>query len=180
MDVLKQKIEFLRQRLIVVPDFPAKGVQYQDITSLLRDPVTFRTTVDAMYWKATGELLNTDLLLGIESRGFILAAALARTMSKGLVLARKPGKLPRSILTQSYQLEYGEASLQVHTEDISPSAKVLIVDDVLATGGTAHAAVRLVEYLGGKVLAVLCLIEIPDLGGRAVLEEAGVTVHSVL
>ena len=157
MDTLKAKIRH-------VPDFPKAGILFYDVTTLLRDPQGLRTTIDSLSLPYEGR--GIDLVVGIESRGFILGAAVADRIGAGFVLVRKVGKLPSATIKASYSLEYGTDSLEMHKDAIEPGQRVLIVDDLLATGGTAAAAVSLVKQLGGKVEGLAFLIELLDLKGR--------------
>ena len=169
MDHLKAKIRH-------VPDFPKKGIVFYDITTLLSDPAGFRDTVDAIAAPYMGE--DIDQVVGIESRGFILGAAVANTLGSGFVPIRKPGKLPSACVREDYQLEYGTDALEIHNDAFAKGQRILIVDDVLATGGTAKAAVELVTKLGGKTIGLAFLIELNFLQGREKL--AGQPVYSVL
>lgn len=148
-----------------VPDFPQAGVLFRDITPLLADPAAFRATIDAM----SAGFEPIDHVVAIESRGFILGAPVAYRLGAGLVLVRKVGKLPSSTISEDYGLEYGTNTVEIHTDAIKPGERVLIVDDVLATGGTIRAAANLVERLGAKVVAVSLLIELAFLDGRSQL-----------
>ena len=156
--------EALRKFVRDVPDFPQPGIVFKDITPLLADKETFRLVVDTVCsrWAES----PPDLVAAIEARGFIPGGAVARALGAGFVPIRKPGKLPWKTVTQDYQLEYGTDQLQVHEDAVKPGETVLIVDDVLATGGTAAAAVGLIRKLGGVVLGVHVLIELSFLGGR--------------
>jgi adenine phosphoribosyltransferase len=169
MDELKSKIRS-------VPDFPKPGIMFYDITTLLGDAAGFRQTVEALVAPYQG--LGIEQVVGIESRGFILAAAVADRLGAGFVPVRKPGKLPSSTLTESYALEYGTDALQMHNDAIRGGQRVLLIDDVLATGGTARAASNLVRKGGGNLLALAFLIELHFLKGRDRLE--GEQVYSVL
>jgi adenine phosphoribosyltransferase len=157
MDTLKAKIRH-------VPDFPKAGILFYDVSTLLRDPQGLRTTIDSLSLPFEGR--GIDLVVGIESRGFILGAAVADRIGAGFVLVRKVGKLPSATIKASYSLEYGTDSLEMHKDAIEPGQRVLIVDDLLATGGTAAAAVSLVKQLGGKVEGLAFLIELLELKGR--------------
>jgi adenine phosphoribosyltransferase len=159
-----------------VPDFPIKGIQFKDITTLLKQPGVFSAAVDAMLSPFTDEKLQK--IVGIESRGFIFGAALAYKLDIGFVPVRKPGKLPAKTHAEEYELEYGTDSLEIHTDAIEKDENVLVVDDLLATGGTAAAACRLVEKLGGKVVGVSFLIELEALNGRDKLKPY--RLHSVM
>ncbi|MBL8140763.1 MAG: adenine phosphoribosyltransferase [Acidobacteria bacterium] len=169
MDELKQKIRH-------VPDFPKPGILFYDITTLLRDPAGFRGALDAMAAPMAGERI--DLVAGVESRGFIFAAALAERFGAGFVPIRKPGKLPARSVSVEYTLEYGSGVLQMHEDAVTPGQRVLIVDDLLATGGTARAACDLVTRCGGDVVAAGFLVELTFLNGRDRLRDQ--RVYSVL
>ena len=154
----------LRESIRDIPDFPKEGVTFKDITPLLADPMAFSTAVDAIvvsFGRGT-----VDKVVGIEARGFIIAAPVAYHFGAGFVPLRKPGKLPYETVTEPYELEYGTESLELHTDAFSPGDRVLIVDDVLATGGTARAACNLVEQAGGKVTGLAFVIELEFLNGR--------------
>jgi adenine phosphoribosyltransferase len=169
MDVLKTRIRH-------VPDFPKPGILFYDVTTLLRDPEGFKLAIDAMSSPYTGA--DISLVVGIESRGFILGSAVADRIGAGFVPVRKVGKLPATTIRASYALEYGTDSLEMHSDAIESGQKVLIVDDLLATGGTARATVDLVRQLGGDVHGVSVLIELVALNGRAQL--GGERVRAVL
>ena len=159
-----------------MPDFPKAGILFYDVTTLLRDPVGFKITIDTMATPYVGR--NIDLVVGIESRGFILGSAVADRLRAGFVPVRKLGKLPAVTLRASYDLEYGSDTLEMHRDAVQPGQRVLIVDDLLATGGTARATVNLVKQAGGHVEGVSFLIELIELGGRAKLP--GENVSAVL
>ena len=151
-----------------VPDFPEKGVVFKDITPLLEDPKAFQVATDALYGFTEG--LQIDKVVGIESRGFFFAPLIASRLGAGFIPARKPGKLPRRTEKKTYQLEYGTDALEIHAESIAPGDRVLIHDDVLATGGTARAMCDLIEKLGGTVVQCNFLIELGFLQGRTKLD----------
>ena len=159
-----------------VPDFPEEGIVFKDLTTLLRDAAAFRTVVDTFVAQAGHG--NVDHVVGIEARGFLLAAPIAYHIGAGFVPARKAGKLPAETASVTYDLEYGSASLELHRDAFGPGDRVLIVDDVLATGGTARATVQLVEELGATVVGCHFLLELGFLEGRAALE--GVDCWSLL
>jgi adenine phosphoribosyltransferase len=166
----------LRERIRDVPDFPTEGVVFKDLMPLIADPEYFTETIDRLAeWARPRE---PALIFGAEARGFIFGAALAYALGAGFIAARKPGKLPRETLEATYDLEYGTDSLQVHRDAISRGSRVIVLDDVLATGGTAKAKVELVEGLGGVVAGVLFVIELEFLHGRDRL--AGYDVHSLV
>lgn len=147
-----------------VPDFPEPGITFRDITPVLADPIAFSTITDLIVVHFGRG--NVDKVVGIEARGFILASPVAYHFGAGFVPIRKKGKLPAAAVGVDYELEYGSATLELHTDAIEPGERVLIVDDVLATGGTARAAVQLVEQIGGEVYGIACLIELDFLKGR--------------
>jgi adenine phosphoribosyltransferase len=169
MDQLKTKIRH-------VPDFPKAGILFYDITTLLQEPAGFRAAIDEVTRPFEGQ--GIELVVGIESRGFIFGAAVADRLGAGFVPVRKPGKLPSRTVRQSYALEYGTDSLEMHDDAVRAAQRVLIVDDLLATGGTARATMDLVKKLGGHVHGLAFLIELVGLNGRQRLE--GERIHSVL
>lgn len=157
-----------------VPDFPKEGIGFKDITTLLKDGKAFRKAVDDLCEPYRGKKL--DVVVGVESRGFIFGGAVAIELGVGFVPVRKPGKLPAETLKEEYSLEYGVDAVEIHRDSIREGMQVLIVDDLLATGGTAAATVRLVESLGGVVVGVSFLIELSFLGGRKKLEQVPIHV----
>lgn len=169
-------VESIKSKIRSIPDFPQKGVLFRDITTLLKDAEGWHQAIDAMRSKVEG--LTFDTILGPESRGFIFGASLAYSLHKGFVPVRKPGKLPAKVIKTSYTLEYGEAELQIHEDALYAGQKVIIVDDLLATGGTAQAVIHMVESMGVEVVGVLFLIELKDLHGREVLQ--GYPVYSIV
>src|SRR3990172_11996330 len=166
----------LKRLIREVPDWPKKGILFYDITTLLKDKQGFRTLIDALTGQFTGK--SIDLILGIEARGFIFGPALAYRLGAGFVPVRKPNKLPAETARITYDLEYGTDSLEIHRDAIRPGDRVLIVDDLLATGGTASACVRLARELGAVVAGVGVVVELEFLSGRSKLD--GVDVFSVL
>jgi adenine phosphoribosyltransferase len=169
MDTLKAQIRH-------VPDFPKAGILFYDITTLLRDPAGFRMAIDSL--ATPYQQAGIDLVVGIESRGFILGAAVADRLQAGFAPIRKPGKLPAKTVRESFQLEYGSDAIELHADAIDAGQRVLIIDDVLATGGTAAAARNLVRTLGGNLVGLAFLIELVALNGRSKLE--GEAIRSVL
>lgn len=155
----------IKSRIRTVPHYPKQGIMFRDITTLLKDPVGFRITIHELANRYTG--MKIDKIAAIESRGFILGAPLARALGVGFVPARKPGKLPGRTLRQAYALEYGEDALELHADALRPGARVLLADDVLATGGTLAAAHALALQAGAHVAGAAVLIELAALGGRA-------------
>ena len=166
----------LKARIRHVPDFPKPGILFYDITTLLADPDGLRDAIDALTGPYQGA--GIERVVGIESRGFILASVIADRLGAGFVPIRKPGKLPAPTIGETYALEYGSDALEIHSDAIHPGQRVLIVDDVLATGGTARAAITLVSRLGGHIHAVAFLIELGFLNGRLKLGDTN--VQSVL
>jgi adenine phosphoribosyltransferase len=165
------------QRLIRdIPDVPSPGVMFRDITPLLADPVGYDAAVKAIVGLTHGK--RVDKVIGIEARGFIMAAPVAFHLNAGFIPVRKAGKLPWAVVREEYTLEYGTDQLEIHRDALQPGDSVVIVDDVLATGGTAKAAIRLVEGLGATVAGLAFLIELPALGGRSAL--SGHSVSSVI
>jgi adenine phosphoribosyltransferase len=156
-------LDAVRARIRDVPDFPKKGIVFKDITPVLADPKLFRDVVDAFAARWRGE--HIDKIVGIESRGFLFAAPLAYALGAGLTIVRKPGKLPWEVVREAYALEYGEATLELHIDAVGPGERVLVVDDVLATGGTAEAVGRLVARQGAELVAYTFLVELGFLHG---------------
>jgi adenine phosphoribosyltransferase len=169
-------LEAMKALILDVPDFPKKGIMFKDITPLLADPRGFNAVIDALItpFKQKG----IEIVAGVESRGFLLAPAMAARLGAGIVPLRKKGKLPRKVHSASYDLEYGTDSIEAHTDAFPRGSKILLVDDVLATGGTAAAAISLIEALGGNLIGSTFLIELCFLNGRKKL--AGRAIHSVL
>jgi len=159
----------IEQYIRNIPDFPKKGVQYKDITPLLLDPKVMEAALDSLLKPLVGQKI--DKVVGVEARGFLFGILLAKELNAGFVPIRKPGKLPYDTISATYDLEYGTDSIQVHTDAILPGEKVLMHDDVLATGGTASAACSLIERLGGEIVACNFILELKDLKGREKLKE---------
>jgi len=170
MDAIKSKIR-------TIPDYPHKGIMFRDITTLLGDAQGFRKAVDELVQPHAG--VRIDKVAGIEARGFIVGGAVAHQLSVGFVPIRKKDKLPFERYGQDYELEYGRERVEVHVDAISTGDNVLLVDDLIATGGTAEAAIKLIERAGGQVAACSFIIDLPDLGGRARLEALGKSVISL-
>jgi adenine phosphoribosyltransferase len=168
--------EILKEKIREVPDFPKAGILFYDITTLLQDPSGFKSAIDSL--ALPFERQGIDIVVGIESRGFIFGAAVADRIGAGFTPVRKPGKLPSRCVRESYALEYGSDCLEIHEDAIRTGQRVLIVDDLLATGGTARATTDLVKRLGGTVHALAFLIELVALNGRSKL--AGERIHAVL
>lgn len=158
----------LKSAIRTIPDFPKPGIQFRDITTLCLDPEAMKQAIDELIKSLDG--LEVDAILGLDSRGFMFATPMSYLMDKPFIPVRKAGKLPGETERISYDLEYGSAEIEVHKEHIKPGMKVVMVDDLLATGGTMDAAIKLVEKLGAVVVKVLFVIELPDIGGRKLLE----------
>ena len=152
-----------------IPDFPVKGVLFRDISTLTRDPDAFQEAIDALIDHYADK--DIDLVVGIESRGFVFGAPMAYEMGAGFVMVRKPGKLPAEAISASYTLEYGTNTLEMHKDSIRPGQRVLLVDDLIATGGSAKAAAELIEQLGGEIVGIAFLIELTDLNGAEKLKD---------
>jgi len=169
---MKKIEEYVR----TIPDFPEPGIMFRDITTVLQDADGFHLAIDELNQLLAG--LEFDAIVGAESRGFILGAPLAYERHKPFILVRKKGKLPCETISQDYDLEYGKATIEMHKDAITPGQKVVIVDDLIATGGTLEASAKLVERLGGEVVKIICLMELAGLKGREKL--AGYDVESVI
>lgn len=161
-----------------IPDYPKPGIQFRDITTLLGDARAFRRAVDELVQPYAG--LKIDKVAGIEARGFILGGAIAHQLSAGFVPIRKGGKLPHETVSIAYSLEYGVDSMEIHKDAMRPGETVILVDDLIATGGTAEAAVRLLHQLGARVMAACFIIDLPDLGGAAKIRAMDVTVRTLM
>ena len=167
----------VRDYIRTIPDFPHEGIMFRDVTTLFADPRGFRIAIDQLLHPYAGT--DIDRIVGLDARGFILGGAIAHQLSVGFVPIRKKGKLPGKTLSQDYTLEYGEATMEIHDDAIQPGEKVLVVDDLLATGGTAEAGIKLLEKLGAEIVGCAFVIDLPDLGGRAKLEAMGVEIHAL-
>lgn len=167
----------IKSLIRTIPHYPKQGIQFRDITTLLKDPVGFRMVVDALSQHYSGKKI--DKIAGIEARGFIIGAALAYKLGVGFVPVRKSGKLPAETIGHDYALEYGADRVEIHIDAISKGEQVLLVDDLIATGGTAEAAVALIHKLGGVVMACAFVIDLPDLGGSKRLIENGIKTFSL-
>jgi adenine phosphoribosyltransferase len=160
-----------------IPDFPHEGIMFRDVTTLFADPRGFRLAIDQLLHPYIDQKI--DVVVGLEARGFILGGAIAHQLSLGFVPIRKKGKLPGKTFEQAYTLEYGEAVMEIHDDALQPGDRVLMVDDLLATGGTAEAGIKLIEKLGASVVGCAFVIDLPDIGGRARLEGLGMDVHAL-
>ena len=164
----------IRSLIRTIPDYPKPGIQFRDITTLLRDADGLRLTIDALVERYRQK--GIQKVAGIEARGFIVGSALAYQLAAGFVPIRKKGKLPAEVISQEYQLEYGTDQIELHVDAITKGERVLLVDDLIATGGTAAAAAKLIQKLGGEIVETAFVVDLPDLGGRQRLEAQG---HSV-
>lgn len=165
----EQEIFSLKNKIRTIPDFPKKGIMFRDITTLLKDKESFKKLIDILYGRYKD--YNIDVIAGIESRGFVIAGILAEKLNSGLVLIRKPGKLPAETISESYELEYGTDRLEIHKDAITKGQKVLLIDDLIATGGTALASCKLIEKLQGEIVECCFIIELPDSKGREKLSK---------
>jgi adenine phosphoribosyltransferase len=160
-----------------IPNYPKEGIMFRDITTLLKDPKGFQTTINMLVEKYKNE--QFDYIAGIEARGFILGAALAYALQKGFIPIRKKGKLPGKTITQSYDLEYGSDTIEIHHDSLHSGAKVLLIDDLIATGGTAIGAITLIEKAGGKVFETAFVVDLPELGGAKKIQNLGHKVFAL-
>ena len=168
----------LRSAIRTIPDYPKPGIQFRDITTLLGDAAAFREAIDALVepWAGSG----IGKVVGIEARGFILGGAMADRLGAGFVPIRKKGKLPHTTISVAYALEYGVDEMEIHADALVPGETVLLVDDLIATGGTAEGAVKLLKQLGASVAVACFVIDLPDLGGAAKIRALGTPVHALL
>jgi len=167
----------IKSLIRTIPHYPKQGIQFRDITTLLKDPVGFRIVIDELAKQYSGKQI--DKIAGVEARGFIIGSALAYKLGVGFVPIRKPGKLPAETVGHDYELEYGADRVEIHTDAITQGEQVLLVDDLIATGGTAEAAVALIGKLGADVVACAFVIDLPDLGGSERLRQQGYQVYSL-
>ena len=170
--------DILKAAIRTIPDYPKKGILFRDITTLLGDARAFRRAVDELVQPYAGTRI--DKVAGIEARGFILGGAVAHQLSAGFVPIRKKGKLPHAKVSIAYSLEYGLDEMEMHADAIAPGERVLLIDDLIATGGTAGAAVKLLKQIGADVVAACFVIDLPDLGGADKIRAAGVAVRTLL
>jgi adenine phosphoribosyltransferase len=160
-----------------IPNYPKEGIMFRDITTLLKDPIGFKLTIDLLTTKYQGAKI--DAVAGIEARGFILGSVLAYNLGLGFIPIRKKGKLPGKTISQSYDLEYGSDTIEIHDDAISKGARVLIIDDLIATGGTALGAIALIEKIGGVIHETAFVVDLPELGGAKKITDRGITVFSL-
>jgi len=166
----------IKSKIRTIPDYPKKGIMFRDITTLIKDPVGFRLVIDSLTQRYINSEIDFDMIVGIEARGFIIGGALSYTLGKGFVPIRKIGKLPAEVVRHEYELEYGTDTVEMHKDSIADGDRVLVVDDLLATGGTALAAAALIEKLGGKIAEMSFIVNLPDVGGEEKLIAKGYDV----
>ena len=169
----------IKSRIRTVPDYPQKGIMFRDITTLIKDPVGFRLMVDNLTQRYITNEVEYDVIVGIEARGFIMGGALSYTLGKGFVPIRKAGKLPSDVEEQVYDLEYGSDKIEIHRDALVKGERILLVDDLLATGGTALAAAALIEKLGGEIVEMAFIVNLPDVGGEKKLKEKNYSIFSL-
>lgn len=167
----------LGEHIRTIPDYPKPGILFRDVTTLLLDPIAFHQTVSELAKPFEGN--EIDKVVGIEARGFIFGAAVAYELNVGFVPARKAGNLPSEVFQQHYELEYGSSTLEIHKDAIKPNDKIIVIDDLLATGGSACAAIDLILGAGGSVVSCGFVVELPDLAGRQRIESKSIAVHSL-
>ncbi|MCL1833861.1 MAG: adenine phosphoribosyltransferase [Leptospirales bacterium] len=168
----------LKEKIRTIPDFPKKGIMFRDITTLIKDAEGFKEIIDIFTKRYKG--MEIDYIVGVEARGFILGGALAYNLGKGFIPVRKPGRLPYKSLSHEYELEYGVGTLEIHADALKKGDKVLIVDDLLATGGTALASAELVEKLGGIVVEMAFVVDLPDLDGGKKITTKGYKMFHIV
>lgn len=169
--------DFLKSRIRTVRDWPKPGINFRDVTTLFQDPEAFRRAIEALAYEGVRD--GIDQIAAVDARGFIIGGALAYQLRKPFVLVRKKGKLPHRTISEDYTLEYGKATVEIHADACQPGQRVLIIDDLIATGGTLQAAVRLFRALRGEVVGVAAVIDLPELGGSAKLRADGLKVHAL-
>ena len=172
--------EFLKQHIRTVPDWPAPGVQFRDITPLLQDPRVFRVLIDAFVHRYMDPALRPDVVAGLDARGFILGSVIAYELGVGFVPIRKKGKLPFTTVEETYELEYGSATVELHTDAVKPGQRVLLIDDLIATGGTMMAGRKLLEKLGATVMEGAAIVDLPELGGSGRIRASGLPLFTLV
>ncbi len=170
--------QYIKDHIRTVPNWPAPGVQFRDITPLLQNPRVFRVLIDAFVHRYMDQRI--DVVAGLDARGFILGSVIAYELNLGFVPIRKKGKLPFTTLEETYELEYGSSTVELHTDAVAPGARVLLVDDLIATGGTMMAGMRLLQRLGAVVVEGAVIVDLPELGGSKKLTDAGLAVHTLI
>jgi adenine phosphoribosyltransferase len=172
--------EYLRNHIRTVPDWPAPGVQFRDITPLLQDAKVFRVLIDAFVHRYMDTGMRPDVVAGLDARGFILGAVVAYELNVGFVPIRKKGKLPFTTVEETYELEYGSATVELHTDAVKPGDRVLLIDDLVATGGTMMAGRKLLERLGASVMEGAAIVDLPELGGSQRIRDSGLSLFTLV
>ncbi|MBA4256875.1 MAG: adenine phosphoribosyltransferase [Polaromonas sp.] len=172
--------QFLKSHIRTVPDWPAPGVQFRDITPLLQDPLVFRVLVDAFVHRYMAPALKPTVVAGLDARGFIIGSVVAYELGLGFVPIRKKGKLPFTTVEETYELEYGSATVELHTDAVKSGDRVLLIDDLIATGGTMMAGKKLLEKLGATVIEGAAIVDLPELGGSDRLRESGLPLFTLV
>lgn len=171
---------YLKQHIRTVPDWPAPGVEFRDITPLLQNPQVFRVLIDAFVHRYMEPALRPTVVAGLDARGFIIGSVLAYELAVGFVPIRKKGKLPFTTVAETYELEYGSATVELHTDAVKSGDRVLLIDDLIATGGTMMAGRKLLEKLGAEVIEGAAIVDLPELGGSAKLRASGLKLHTLV
>jgi adenine phosphoribosyltransferase len=179
MDLLNVN-DYLKSHIRTVPDWPAPGVQFRDITPLLQDPRVFRVLIDAFVHRYMDPALRPDVVAGLDARGFILGSVVAYELGLGFVPIRKKGKLPFTTVEETYELEYGSATVELHTDAVKPGQRVLLIDDLIATGGTMMAGKKLLEKLGASVIEGAAIVDLPELGGSERIKASGLKLFTLV
>lgn len=172
--------QYLKNHIRTVPDWPAPGVQFRDITPLLQDAKVFRVLIDAFVHRYMDPAMRPDVVAGLDARGFILGAVIAYELNVGFVPIRKKGKLPFTTVEETYELEYGSATVELHADAVKPGNRVLLIDDLIATGGTMMAGKKLLEKLGAQVMEGAAIVDLPELGGSEKLKATGLPLFTLL
>jgi adenine phosphoribosyltransferase len=172
--------QYLRDHIRTVPDWPAPGVQFRDITPLLQDAKVFRILIDAFVHRYMDPALRPDVVAGLDARGFIIGSVIAYELGVGFVPIRKKGRLPFTTIEETYELEYGSATVELHTDAVKPGQRVLLIDDLIATGGTMMAGKKLLEKLGATVMEGAAIVNLPELGGALKLQTAGLSLFTLI
>jgi adenine phosphoribosyltransferase len=172
--------DYLKSHIRTVPDWPAPGVQFRDITPLLQDPRVFRVLIDAFVHRYMHPALRPDVVAGLDARGFILGSVVAYELGLGFVPIRKKGKLPFTTVEETYELEYGSATVELHTDAVKPGQRVLLIDDLIATGGTMLAGKKLLEKLGVTVIEGAAIVDLPELGGSQRIQDSGLNLFTLV
>jgi adenine phosphoribosyltransferase len=172
--------DYLKSHIRTVPDWPAPGVQFRDITPLLQDPRVFRVLIDAFVHRYMHPALRPDVVAGLDARGFILGSVVAYELGLGFVPIRKKGKLPFTTVEETYELEYGSATVELHTDAVKPGQRVLLIDDLIATGGTMLAGKKLLEKLGATVIEGAAVVDLPELGGSKRIRDSSLNLFTLV